>query len=49
MNLWQRIKQAFMKYLADLEKENQKAFGSGAPDCCNLNRQAGKHQAGKWP
>lgn len=38
MSIWQKIKQAFRRYLERLEKENRETFGSGRPDCCSLNR-----------
>lgn len=39
MNLWQRIKKAFENYLYEMEKANKQMFGSGTPNCCNLNNQ----------
>jgi hypothetical protein len=39
MSVWKRVKQAILNYLAEIEKSNQKTFGNGRPDCCNLNRQ----------
>jgi hypothetical protein len=39
MSVWKRIKPATINYPAETEKSNQKMFGSGRPDCCNLNRQ----------
>lgn len=39
MSVRGRIKSAFSRYLARLQKENQEMFGSGRPDCCSLNRK----------
>lgn len=36
--MFKRIKEAFNRFLEDLAKENQKSFGTGKMDCCNLNR-----------
>lgn len=36
--MFKKIKQAINRYLEELAKENQKSFGSGRMDCCNLNK-----------
>ena len=41
MKLFEHVKRAFNNYLTRLAKSNQELFGSGAPDCCKLNRPAG--------
>ena len=43
MSVRGRIKGAFSRYLARLQKENQEMFGSGRPDCCSLNRKQMRH------
>lgn len=44
MKLWKRIKRAINRYLEDMAKENQKEFGAGKLDCCQLNRQNNSKQ-----
>lgn len=34
-----RLKKAINDFLEKLAKENEKAFGKGVPDCCQLNGQ----------
>lgn len=34
-----RIKRAVNKFLEKLARENEKSFGKGTLDCCQLNRQ----------
>lgn len=36
--MFKRIKKSINKFLDELAKENQKTFGNGKIDCCNLNR-----------
>lgn len=34
-----RLKKAINNFLERLAKENEKSFGRGSLDCCQLNRQ----------
>lgn len=34
-----RLKKAMIDFLERLAKENEKSFGKGTIDCCQLNRQ----------
>ncbi len=33
-----RLKRSISNFLEKLAKENEKSFGKGTPDCCQLNR-----------
>ncbi len=35
-----RIKKAINRFFDKLAKENEKSFGKGTLDCCQLNRQS---------
>jgi hypothetical protein len=37
-----KIKNAINKYLEDMAKENQKTFGKGRMDCCEINKKSMK-------
>ncbi len=37
MSLWVRIKKAWQDFLEKMAKDNEKAFGNGRLDCCQLN------------
>ena len=42
--LWKRLKKAINKFLEDIAKENQKSFGNGKMDCCQLNTKNNKRE-----
>ncbi len=37
--MFKKIKKAINKYLEEMAKENQKEFGKGRMDCCELNKK----------
>lgn len=40
--MFKRIKKSINKFLEELAKENQKEFGNGKIDCCDLNKTQNK-------
>lgn len=40
MKMFKRIKKTFHNFIEKLAKENEKSFGKGTLDCCQLNRQS---------
>lgn len=40
MMMLKRIKKAINRFFDKLAKENEKSFGKGTLDCCQLNRQS---------
>lgn len=41
-----RFKKAVNNFLEKLAEENEKSFGKGSLDCCQLNRQSTNNKAG---
>lgn len=39
MSILKKIKEAYNHFLENLAKENQKAFGEGKLDCCDLKKK----------
>lgn len=39
MSILKKIKESYNKFLQNLAKENQKAFGNGKLECCDLNKK----------
>jgi len=37
-SIWKKVKRAINDFLVKLAQENQKSYGSGRLDCCNLNK-----------
>lgn len=42
LNFWKRFKKAINEFLERLAKENEKEFGHGRLECCQLNRENNK-------
>jgi len=40
MVVLKRLKKAINKFLEGLAKENEKSFGKGTLDCCQINRKS---------
>ena len=38
-SILKKIKEGYMRFLQNLAKENQKTFGDGKLDCCDLNKK----------
>jgi hypothetical protein len=39
MTVFKRLKTALNRFFDSLAKENEKSFGTGKLDCCQMNRQ----------
>lgn len=40
--IWKRFKQRINKFINKLAQENQKMYGNGRLDCCDLNKDSSK-------
>jgi hypothetical protein len=45
MNIWKRMKKAMNEFLEKMARDNEKAFGQGKLDCCQLNSKNEKSKA----
>jgi hypothetical protein len=39
MSIWKRIKNKLNEFLEKMARDNEKAFGNGKLDCCQLNNK----------
>lgn len=39
LTFWERIKEKILHVLEKMAAENEKAFGNGKMDCCQLNQE----------
>lgn len=37
-NFWERLKEKVCRWLERMGEENEKSFGTGRLDCCQLNK-----------
>jgi hypothetical protein len=47
MRILTRVREAFNRWLEKLAASNKDQFGSGRPDCCQMNRTPPRPKAGK--
>jgi hypothetical protein len=46
MKAFTRVRKAFNRWLEKLAESNKEQFGSDRPDCCQMNRQHPRTNAG---